>query len=107
MNKIASYALAAVSATAIGIVSDPAMAQFAGGAATAPFQTGLTTLLNWVYIVGVIVAIGSLIFAAIALFAMRNVMLFAGALLGLVVGGTLIAQAPEIVSALTGLQALI
>lgn len=106
MQKIASYAIAAASVAAVAVTADPALAQFAGGG-TAPFQTGLSTLLNWVYIVGVIVAVASLIFAGIALFAMRNAMLFAGSLLGLVVGGTLIAQAPEIVSALTGLQVAI
>jgi membrane protease YdiL (CAAX protease family) len=90
-------------ALAVAAAADPALAQFSGGGADAPFQEGLGTLLNWVFIVGVVVALGAFLFACIMLFN-RNLMGFAGGLLGVVVGGALMANAADIVNGLTGLE---
>lgn len=97
---------AAIVAT-VGLMSlvamvDPALAQFAGG--TAPeFQKGLSTLLWWVFVFGVFVAVVSFIAACFFLF-QRNLMGFAGGVLGVVIGGALMAKAPTIITTLTGLQ---
>lgn len=82
--------------------ADPALAQFSGGG-DVPFKQGMTTVLNWVFFVGVVIALASFIGACIFLF-MRNLMGFAGGVLGVVVGGALMANAPTIVNKLTTLQ---
>ena len=94
-----AFALAVVAA------ADPALAQFAGGGADAPFQEGLGTLLNWAFVAGVVIALGSFVMACAFLF-MRNLMGFAGGVLGVVVGGALMANASTIVSSLTGLTSV-
>jgi hypothetical protein len=101
-------------ALAVALAASPALAQFAGGGGgDVPFQAGLGTLLNWAFVAGVVVALGAFIMACIGLF-MRNLMAFAGGVLGVVIGGVLgvviggalMANASDVVSALTGLQAI-
>jgi hypothetical protein len=106
MKKIetaATYLGAAVFASLL--MADPALAQFTGGGAAPEFQKGLSTLLWWVFVAGVFVAIASFIFACVALFT-RNLMGFAGGVLGVVIGGALMAKAPTVVTALTNLQSI-
>src|SRR5690349_15747908 len=92
--------LTAALALTIVLAADSALAQFAGGGgADAPFQQGMGTLLNWAFIAGVVIALGSFIMACTFLF-MRNLMGFAGGVLGVVVGGALMANASTIVSSL-------
>ena len=84
----------------------PALAQFAGGGGDdVPFQEGLGTLLNWAFVAGVVVALGAFIMACVGLF-MRNLMAFAGGVLGVVIGGALMANAADVVNALTGLDSI-
>jgi hypothetical protein len=102
---------AAICATAFAVALvaavDPALAQFSGGGsgATPEFQKGLSTLLWWVFVAGVFIAIASFIAACAFLF-MRNLMGFAGGVVGVVIGGALMAKAPTVVNALTGLQSI-
>ena len=104
MQKIASYAIAAASVAVVAVTADPALAQFAGGGgAAAPFQQGMSTLLNWAFIAGVLIALVCFIMACVFLF-MRNIIGFAGGVLGVVIGGALMANADTVVSSLTGLQ---
>ena len=72
------------------LAAGPALAQFAGGGAAAPFQQGMSTVLNWAFIAGVAVALFSFLFACVSLF-MRNLIGFAGGVLGVVIGGALMA----------------
>lgn len=83
-------------------VANPAMAQFAGGG-DVPFRAGMSQVLNWVFFLGVVIALASFLGACIFLL-MRNFMGFAGGVVGVVVGGALMAKAPAIVSKLTTLQ---
>lgn len=91
---------------AVGLVAalaaDPALAQFAGGGGAVPFQTGMSTVLNWAFVAGVAIALFSFILACVFLF-MRNLIGFAGGVLGVVIGGALMANAATIVTSLTGL----
>ena len=103
MQKIAP---ALAFALAVATAAEPALAQFGGGGGTdAPFQEGLGTILNWAFITGVVVALGAFIMACVGLFT-RNLMAFAGGVLGVVVGGALLANAEEVVTALTGLESI-
>jgi hypothetical protein len=90
----------------VGLVAvmavDPAMAQFAGGGGAVPFQQGMSTVLNWAFVAGVAIALFSFILACVFLF-MRNLIGFAGGVLGVVIGGALMANAQTIVQTLTGL----
>jgi hypothetical protein len=101
-EKIAAGAAIALVAA---LTADPALAQFAGGGAAVPFQQGMGTLLNWAFVAGVVVALASFIMACVFLF-MRNLMGFAGGVLGVVIGGALMANASTIVSSLTGLTSV-
>ena len=93
-------------ALAVALAASPALAQFAGGAGgDVPFQEGLGTLLNWAFVAGVVVALGSFLMACVALFT-RNLMGFAGGVLGVVIGGALMANAADVVNALTGLDSI-
>ena len=94
--------LMAAAGFAAALAADPALAQFAGGGATAPFQQGMSTVLNWAFIAGVAVALFSFLFACVSLF-MRNLIGFAGGVLGVVIGGALMANAQTLVQSLTGL----
>lgn len=85
--------------------TNPALAQFTGGGEV-PFRQGMNTFLNWVFVVGIVVALISFLAACIFLF-MRNIMGFAGGVLGVIVGGALMAKAPQIVTALTSLRTTI
>ena len=98
-------AIAAATALAVAFAADPALAQFTGGGAAPEFQKGLSTLLWWVFVAGVFIAIASFIMACVFLF-MRNLMGFAGGVLGVVIGGALMAKAPTVVNALTNLQSV-
>ena len=93
--------IAFLTLAAVAVAADPALAQFAGGG-TAPFQQGMSTVLNWAFIAGVAIALFAFLFACVALF-MRNLIGFAGGVLGVVIGGALMANAPTLVQALTGL----
>lgn len=84
------------------LAADPALAQFAGGGGAVPFQTGMSTVLNWAFVAGVAIALFSFILACVFLF-MRNLIGFAGGVLGVVIGGALMANAATIVTSLTGL----
>lgn len=98
MNKTVTAALAIA---VIVAAADPALAQFAG---TDPgFRQPLNTLLGWVLIIGAGVAVACFMFACFGLF-MRNLLMFAGGVLGVVIGGVLMANAPQIVSGLTRLN---
>lgn len=99
MKHIVTAALVTV---VIVAAADPALAQFAGGGGTAPFRQGMSTVLNWAFIAGVAIALFSFIMACVFLF-MRNLMGFAGGVLGVVIGGALMANAPQLVQSLTGL----
>lgn len=99
MKNIVTAALAVVIIVA---AADPALAQFGGGADPG-FRQGLNTLLGWVLIVGAAVAVAAFMFACVGLF-MRNLMMFAGGVLGVLIGGVLLANAPTIVSSLTRLN---
>jgi hypothetical protein len=99
-QKLATWAAAAVLILA---ATDPAMAQFASPGGAPEFQKGLSTLLWWVFVFGVFVAIASFIAACIFIY-MRNLMGFAGGVLGVLIGGALMAKAPTVVNGLTGLQ---
>jgi hypothetical protein len=92
-------------AAIVALAADPALAQFSGGG-DAPFRQGLNTALNWVFIIGVAVALFGFIGACIAIF-MRNVIGFAGGVLAVIVGGALLANAPTIMQSLTGLQSIL
>lgn len=105
MRKMNAITCAAAVAMAVLVTADPALAQFAGGGAAPEFQKGLSTLLQWVFVAGVFVAVASFIAACAFLF-MRNLMGFAGGVLGVVIGGALMSKAPTVVSALTGLQSM-
>lgn len=85
--------------------TNPALAQFQGGGAV-PFRAGMNTFLNWVFVVGIVIALISFLAACIFLF-MRNIMGFAGGVLGVIVGGALMANAPAIVTSLTTLRTTI
>jgi type IV secretion system protein TrbC len=87
------------------LAADPALAQFSAGGAAPEFQKGLSSLLWWVFVAGVFIAIVSFIAACIFLF-MRNLMGFAGGVLGVAIGGALMAKAPTVVNGLTGLQSI-
>jgi hypothetical protein len=96
-----------VSIAAVAILAaEPALAQFSGGGGDAPFRQGLNTALNWVFIIGVAVALFGFIGACVALF-MRNIPGFAGGVLAVIVGGALLANAPTIMQSLTGLQSIL
>lgn len=98
---------AAAVVTVIALAADPALAQFTGGAGgAAPFRQGMSTLLNWAFLAGVAIALFSFIMACVFLF-MRNLIGFAGGVLGVVVGGALMANAQTIVQSLTGLKGMI
>ena len=93
-------------ALVVVMAADPALAQFSGGGGgDAPFRQGIGTILNWAFIAGVAIALASFIMACAFLF-MRNLMGFAGGVLGVVIGGAMMAKAPQIVSSLTGLQSI-
>jgi hypothetical protein len=94
--------LAAVGFVA-ALAADPALAQFAGGGGDAPFRQGMSTMLNWAFIAGVAIALFSFLLACVFLF-MRNLIGFAGGVLGVVIGGALMANAPALVQSLTGLN---
>lgn len=96
--------LTATAVAAIALLSaDPALAQFGGG--DAPFRQGMSTVLNWAFFAGVAIALFSFLLACVFLF-MRNLIGFAGGVLGVVIGGALMANAPTLVQALTGLTAV-
>lgn len=99
MNKTVTAVLAIA---VIVVAADPALAQFAGGGGTAPFRQGLSTVLNWAFIAGVAIALFSFLMACAFLF-MRNLVGFMGGVLGVVIGGALMANAPTLVQSLTGL----
>jgi hypothetical protein len=86
-------------------VTNPALAQFTGGG-DVPFRQGMNTILNWVFVVGIVIALASFIGACCFLF-MRNIMGFCAGVLGVVVGGALMAKAPQIITALTTLRTTI
>lgn len=99
MNKTVTAALAIA---VIVAAADPALAQFAGGGGAAPFRQGMSTVLNWAFIAGVAIALFSFLLACVFLF-MRNLVGFAGGVLGVVIGGALMANAQTLVQSLTGL----
>lgn len=99
MNKTVTAVLAIA---VIVVAADPALAQFAGGGGVAPFRQGMSTVLNWAFIAGVAIALFSFLLACIFLF-MRNLVGFAGGVLGVVIGGALMANAQTLVQSLTGL----
>jgi hypothetical protein len=101
MRSMRKLILLAAVGSVTALAADPALAQFAGGAA-APFQQGMSTVLNWAFIAGVAVALFSFLFACVSLF-MRNLIGFAGGVLGVVIGGALMANAQTLVQSLTGL----
>jgi hypothetical protein len=84
------------------LAAGPALAQFAGSGGDAPFRQGMSTVLNWAFIAGVAIALFSFLFACVSLF-MRNLIGFAGGVLGVVIGGALMANAQTLVQSLTGL----
>lgn len=84
------------------LATAPALAQFAGGGTAAPFQQGMSTVLNWAFVAGVAIALFSFLLACVFLF-MRNLIGFAGGVLGVVIGGAMMANAPTLVQSLTGL----
>lgn len=95
--------IAALTVAAVALAADPALAQVGfGGGAAAPFRQGMSTVLNWAFIAGVAIALFAFLFACVALF-MRNLIGFAGGVLGVVIGGALMANAQTLVQALTGL----
>ncbi|UEM08189.1 hypothetical protein JL101_036155 (plasmid) [Skermanella rosea] len=96
-NVYASVAFALIAVLA----ADPALAQFNGGG-DVPFQQGMSTVLNWAFVAGIAVALFSFILACVFLF-MRNLIGFAGGVLGVLIGGALMANAATIVQGLTGL----
>ncbi|QQP94022.1 hypothetical protein IGS68_34840 (plasmid) [Skermanella sp. TT6] len=98
LGDAASFALATLIVTA----ADPALAQFNGGG-DVPFQQGMSTVLNWAFVAGIAVALFSFILACVFLF-MRNLIGFAGGVLGVLIGGALMANAPTIVQGLTNLS---
>ena len=102
MRSMRKLILLAAVGFVMALATDPALAQFAGGAA-APFQQGMSTVLNWAFIAGVAIALFSFLFACVSLF-MRNLIGFAGGVLGVVIGGALMANAPALVQSLTGLN---
>jgi hypothetical protein len=102
MRSMHKLILLAAVGSVTALVADPALAQFAGGGAAAPFQQGMSTVLNWAFIAGVAVALFSFLFACVSLF-MRNLIGFAGGVLGVVIGGALMANAQTLVQSLTGL----
>lgn len=81
----------------------PAQAQFTNGGGAVPFQQGLSTLLNWAFIAGVAIALFCFILGCVLLY-MRNLIGFVSCLLGVAIGGALMANAQTLVSSLTGLQ---
>lgn len=85
--------------------TNPALAQFTVGG-DVPFRPGMNTVLNWVFVVGIVICIASFIAACVFLF-FRNIMGFAGGVLGVVIGGALMAKAPTIITGLTGLRTTI
>jgi hypothetical protein len=85
------------------LAAGPALAQFAGSGGDTPFRQGMSTVLNWAFIAGVAIALFSFLFACVSLF-MRNLIGFAGGVLGVVIGGALMANAPALVQSLTGLN---
>jgi hypothetical protein len=102
MRSMGNFILLAAGISVTALAADPALAQFAGGGATAPLQQGMSTVLNWAFIAGVAVALFSFLFACVSLF-MRNLIGFAGGVLGVVIGGALMANAQTLVQSLTGL----
>ena len=102
-SKIVAFALVTLIVLA---AADPALAQFTGGGAAAPFRQGLNTALNWVYIIAVAVALFGFLGACVAIF-MRNIIGFAGGVLAVIVGGALLANAPTLVQNLTGIRTMI
>lgn len=98
--------IATLTIAAVAIASDPAFAQFASGGASVPFKNGLNTGLNWVYIIAVAVAFFGFIGACVALF-MRNIVVFAGGVLAVIVGGGLLANAQTVVTSLTGIRSFL
>lgn len=105
MNTFEKIAPAVAFAVAVTAAASPALAQFGGSTADAPFTEGLGTLLNWAFIAGVVIALGSFIMACVFLL-MRNLIGFAGGVVGVVIGGALMANAADLVSSLTGLESI-
>lgn len=105
MLRISQGTRTGLATAALTLAAGPALAQFAAGGAAPEFQKGLTDLLWWVFVAGVFIAVASFIVACVSLF-MRNLLAFAGGVLGVVIGGALMAKAPTIVTNLTGLQSI-
>ena len=53
MRSMRKLILLAAVGFVTALAADPALAQFAGGGADAPFQQGMSTVLNWAFIAGV------------------------------------------------------
>lgn len=95
-----------VIALLVAVAADPALAQWAGGGTPAPFQTGFRSFLNWVFIVGVLVALISFLVAC-GFAMMGNARGFVAGAVGVIIGAALMAKAPTIIQGLTSLNATI